>query len=214
MTEIVSDGRRDAASHLLFAHGAGAGMDSAFLVRLAKLLADAGLCVHRFEFAYMAARREGGSRRPPPRAEKLSGEYEAAVAQVAKSLDKGQRLFIGGKSMGGRVASLVADALWTNRTIAGLVCVGYPFHPVGQPAKLRTAHLQPLKCPALIVQGTRDPFGTRDEVEPTFRALPTRVDFEFVDGGDHGFAVPRSRGLSEADVLESVCERVAGWLRG
>ena len=133
MTEIVSDGRRDAASHLLFAHGAGAGMDSAFLVRIAKLLADAGLCVHRFEFAYMAARRDGGSRRPPPRAEKLSGEYEAAVAQVAKSLGKGQRLFIGGKSMGGRVASLVADALWTNRTIAGLVCVGYPFHPIGQP---------------------------------------------------------------------------------
>jgi predicted alpha/beta-hydrolase family hydrolase len=203
MTEIVSDGRRDAASHLLFAHGAGAGMDSAFLVRLAKLLADAGLCVHRFEFAYMAARREGRSRRPPPRAEKLSGEYEAAVAQVAKSLDKGPRLFIGGKSMGGRVASLVADALWTNRTIAGLVCVGYPFHPVGQPAKLRTAHLQPLKCPALIVQGTRDPFGTRDEVAGY--GLPPAITLHWIENGDHDL-----KGAGRG-VMENVAETIAAF---
>ncbi len=203
MTEIVTDGRRDAASHLLFAHGAGAGMDSAFLVRIAKLLADAGLCVHRFEFAYMAARRDGGSRRPPPRAEKLSGEYEAAVAQVTKSLDKGQRLFIGGKSMGGRVASLVADALWTNRTIAGLVCVGYPFHPVGQPAKLRTAHLQPLKCPALIVQGTRDPFGTRDEVAGY--GLAPAITLHWIENGDHDL-----KGAGRG-VMESVAETIAAF---
>lgn len=203
MTDIATDGRRDAASHLLFAHGAGAGMDSAFLVRIAKLLADAGLCVHRFEFAYMAARRIGGSRRPPPRAETLSGEYEAAVAQVTKSLGKGQRLFIGGKSMGGRVASLVADALWTKRTIAGLVCVGYPFHPVGQPAKLRTAHLQPLECPALIVQGTRDSFGTRDEVAGY--GLPPAIRLHWIENGDHDL-----KGAGRG-VMEGVAETIAAF---
>jgi uncharacterized protein len=203
MTAIVTDGRRDAASHLLFAHGAGAGMDSAFLVRIAKLLADAGLCVHRFEFAYMAARRDGGSRRPPPRAETLSGEYQAAVAQVAGSLGKEQQLFIGGKSMGGRVASLVADALWAKRTIAGLVCVGYPFHPVGQPAKLRTAHLQPLKCPALIVQGTRDPFGMRDEVAG-YGLSPT-IRVHWIENGDHDL-----KGAGRG-VMEGVAETIAAF---
>ena len=178
-------------------------MESAFLVRIAKLLADAGLCVHRFEFAYMAARRDGGSRRPPPRAESLSGEYEAAVVQVTKSLGKGQRLFIGGKSMGGRVASLVADALWTKRTVAGLVCVGYPFHPVGQPAKLRTAHLQPLECPALIVQGTRDPFGTREEV--TGYGLPPAITLHWIENGDHDL-----KGAGRG-VMEGVAETIAAF---
>jgi predicted alpha/beta-hydrolase family hydrolase len=139
------------------------------------------------------------------------------VGDVAAGLDRSVRLAIGGKSMGGRMASmLLADPESGSAAarVSGLVLLGYPLHPPGKPDQLRTAHLPALRVPVLLVQGTRDPFGTRDEVEPIFRALPTRVDFEFVDGGDHGFAVPRSRGLSEADVLESVCERVAGWLRG
>ena len=98
--------------------------------------------------------------------------------------------------------------------VSGLVLLGYPLHPPGKPEQLRTAHLPALRVPVLLVQGTRDAFGTRDEVKPIFRGLPTRVDFEFIEGGDHGFAVPRARGVSEADVLKVVCERVAGWLRG
>jgi predicted alpha/beta-hydrolase family hydrolase len=98
--------------------------------------------------------------------------------------------------------------------VSGLVLLGYPLHPPGKPEQLRTAHLPAVRVPMLLVQGTRDAFGTREEIEPVFRALPTRVDFEFIEGGDHSFAVPKSRGLAEADVLKAVCERVAGWLRG
>ena len=120
------------------AHGAGAAMDSPFLKTVAALLADRGLSTYRFEFAYMAARRQGGSRKPPPKAERLMDEYRAAVAAVPA----GAPLLIGGKSMGGRVASLVADELYAAGRIAGLVCLGYPFHPPKKPEQLRTAHLE------------------------------------------------------------------------
>lgn len=203
MVEIVTDGRKSAAAHLLFAHGAGAGLESAFLVRLAGLLAEGGLCVHRFNFGYMAARANGGPRRPPPRAEKLCAEYEDAVAHVSASLKKAQRLFIGGKSMGGRVASMVADQLFARGTIAGLVCVGYPFHPVGQPAKLRTAHLQPLKCPTMIVQGTRDPFGTREEVAGY--GLSRATELHWIENGDHDL-----KGAGRG-VMEGVTAAIVGF---
>lgn len=199
--QIVSNGHRDAATHIVLAHGAGAGMESPWLVRFAGLLADAGLGVHRFEFAYMAARRNGGARRPPPRAETLIDEYRTVAQQLAGSLRKTQRLIVGGKSMGGRVASMVADDLYASRAIAGLVCLGYPFHPVGQPQKLRTAHLATLACPTLIVQGTRDPFGTRDEVEG-YRLSPA-IAVHWIDGGDHDF-----KGAGRG-AMESVAKTVA-----
>ena len=120
------------------AHGAGAAMNSPFLNTVAALLADRGLSICRFEFAYMAARRQGGSRKPPPKAERLMDEYRSAVA----SLPDGPPVLIGGKSMGGRVASLVADDLHAAGRIVGLVCLGYPFHPPNKPAQLRTAHLE------------------------------------------------------------------------
>lgn len=204
MVEIISTGRRGAASHLLFAHGAGAGLRSVFLERFSALAAEAGVCVHRFDFAYMAARQGGGSKRPPPRAETLCGEYDVAVAQVGESLARGQRLFIGGKSMGGRVASMVADKLHDQRAVAGLVCVGYPFHPIGQPTKLRTAHLQPLRCPSLIVQGTRDPFGTREEVAGY--GLSSAITLHWVENGDHDLK-GAGRGVMEG-VVNTVAEFV------
>ena len=113
----------------LCAHGAGKGMESPFLDTVADLLAGRGIAVWRFEFGYMAARRDGGSRKPPPKAERLMDEYRAAVAE----LPRGAPLLIGGKSMGGRVASLVADELYGQGRIAGLVCLGYPFHPPKKP---------------------------------------------------------------------------------
>ena len=131
-------------------------MGTPFMEAVARLLADRNIATVRFEFAYMAARRQGGSRKPPPKAERLMDEYRAAVA----GLPKGAPLLIGGKSMGGRVASLVADELHAQGRIAGLVCLGYPFHPPKKPDQLRTAHLVGLRCPTLIVQGDRDPFGS------------------------------------------------------
>jgi predicted alpha/beta-hydrolase family hydrolase len=199
-------------AHLILAHGAGTDQRHRVMAALARGIAARGVGVTTFNFLYT----EQG-RRSPDRAPVLVDTWRAVVGDVAAGLDRSVRLAIGGKSMGGRMASmLLADPESGSAAarVSGLVLLGYPLHPPGKPDQLRTAHLPALRVPVLLVQGTRDPFGTRDEVEPIFRALPTRVDFEFVDGGDHGFAVPRSRGLSEADVLESVCERVAGWLRG
>src|SRR5262249_39369589 len=126
---FLQTGQADAGVRFLCAHGAGAGMATPFLEAFATLLAERANATLRFEFAYMAARRSGGSRKPPPKAERLTGEYRAAVAAA----DPGAPLLIGGKSMGGRVASLVADELYAAGRIVGLVCLGYPFHPPQRP---------------------------------------------------------------------------------
>lgn len=206
-TGFLSDGPEDAAVTLLLAHGAGAPMDSASMSAAAKALAAEGFRVVRFEFAYMAARRSGEGRRPPPKAEKLIGEYLAAVDQFAPS---GGHLVIGGKSMGGRVASMVADELFAAGRIAGLICLGYPFHPPGKPAQLRTAHLKGLLTPALIVQGTRDEFGTRDEV-PGY-GLPSTIELLWLEDGDHDLK-PRKTisGFSAADHLQSMARAASAW---
>jgi len=164
MPDFLIAGPDDAAWTLLLAHGAGAGMETPFLARMADLLVERGVRVARFEFGYMAARRTSGKRRPAPKAETLIPEYRAAVAAVRGAGLRG-RLAIGGKSMGGRVASMIADELQGSDEADGLVCLGYPFHPPGMPEKTRTAHLAELSCRALIVQGERDPFGNRTEVD-------------------------------------------------
>lgn len=190
---------------LLLAHGAGAAMDSPSMTALAHALANAGLRTARFEFPYMAARRQG-LRKPPPRAETLVPEYREAVAALAAP----GPLVIGGKSMGGRVASLAADALHDEGRIAGLLCLGYPFHPPEKPAQLRTAHLADLRTPTLIVQGTRDPFGTRDEVE-TY-ALSDRIEILWLEDGDHDLKPRKSvSGFTAADHLRTLAERVRAW---
>src|SRR6185436_13219769 len=153
---FLIDGPAKAKHSILLAHGAGAAMDSPAMNAITKSLADAGFRVARFEFGYMASRRTSAGRKPPPRAETLCPEYVAAIA----ALKARGPLIIGGKSMGGRVASMIAD----EAGVAGLLCLGYPFHPPEKPTQLRTAHLADLKTPTLIVQGTRDPFGTPDEV--------------------------------------------------
>jgi len=199
-------------AHVILAHGAGTDQRHRVMAALARGVAAHGVGVTTFNFLYT----EQG-RRSPDRAPVLIDTWRAVVADVADRLDGAVRLAIGGRSMGGRMASMLLAEPESGSAVprvSGLVLLGYPLHPPGKHDQLRTAHLPALRVPVLLVQGTRDPFGTREEVEPIFRALPTRVDFEFIDGGDHGFAVPRSRGLSEADVLGAVCERVAGWLRG
>ncbi|AEG56026.1 alpha/beta hydrolase (plasmid) [Sinorhizobium meliloti WSM1022] len=204
--KFLFDGPGDAPVTILLAHGAGAPMDSTSMTAAAMALAGVGFRVARFEFGYMAARRTADGRKPPPRAETLNPEYRAAIAELGAQ----GTLVIGGKSMGGRVASMVADDLHAEGKIAGLLCLGYPFHPPGKPDQLRTRHLTDLKTPALICQGTRDEFGTRDEVSRY--ALSDRIELLWLEDGDHDLK-PRKTvsGFSTADHLKTLAEAVARW---
>ncbi|PLP58910.1 alpha/beta hydrolase [Mesorhizobium loti] len=208
-TRFLFDGPEDAGCTILLGHGAGAPMDSASMNAAAKALAEAGFRVARFEFSYMASRRMEGSRKPPPRAETLNPEYVAAVTALGAK----EPLIIGGKSMGGRIASMVADDLLAAGRIAGLLCLGYPFHPPAKPQQLRTKHLADLKTPALIVQGTRDEFGTRDEV-PSY-TLPKTIEVFWLEDGDHDLKPRKSvSGFSAADHLRTMAEKAAAWAAG
>lgn len=209
LTFKVESGATDAACHILLAHGAGTGVTSPFFENMMELLAARDLRATGFEFAYMAARRTGGAKRPPPKTETLISEYRDMVRSLATP-GKKSKLVIGGKSLGGRVASMIADELYEAGEIAGLVCLGYPFHPPHAPEKLRTAHLEELKCPALIVQGDRDPFGNRSEVQ----ALPLSKTIELVwmNDGDHDFG-PRGRsGFTRKGNLADAADAVAAFV--
>ncbi len=203
---FLFDGADNAPVTILLAHGAGAPMDSMSMEATAKALVTANFRVVRFEFGYMAARRTSDSRKPPPRAEVLKPEYMKAVAELGAT----GALVIGGKSMGGRVASMIADDLYSAKRIAGLLCLGYPFHPPGKPEQLRTKHLAGLMTPTLVCQGTRDEFGTREEV-PGY-TLSDKIEILWLDDGDHDLR-PRKRisGLSPADHLRTMAETVKAW---
>lgn len=201
-----------ALAHLLLAHGAGAPMTSPFLAKMTNLLVERGLRVSRFEFDYMAARRQGGKRRPPPKAELLVGEYDKAVAELSSRLAPGEKLLIGGKSMGGRVASLGADALFGAHRIAGLVCLGYPFHPPGKPEQLRTAHLQAIRCPTLIVQGERDPFGARAEIQSL--KLAPAIRLHWAADGDHDLGPRGASGFTRSGNLAAAADAVCAFAQG
>jgi uncharacterized protein len=179
---FLFDGPQAAARTVALAHGAGGPMDSPFLNDFAAGLAAAGLRVARFEFPYMRARRAGGKSGAPDREPVLREAWHSAIM----ALGGGRNLVIGGKSLGGRIASMVAD----EARVAGLVCLGYPFHPPGQPDRLRTKHLAALRTPALILQGSRDPFGTPQDVAKYELSPATRV--EWIEDGDHSWK-PRAR---------------------
>ncbi len=207
---LLEDSPADAQCRLLLAHGAGAAMDSPFLDTFAALIAERGIATTRFEFDYMAARRTSPKRKPPPKAEFLVQQYERAVQLVRGRMTPSERLFIGGKSMGGRVASLIADRLHAEGLVSGLVCLGYPFHPPKTPEKLRTAHLEGMTCPALIVQGDRDPFGARSEVEAM--ALSTHIAFHWADDGDHDLGPRGASGLTRRGNLEAAADAMAAFM--
>jgi predicted alpha/beta-hydrolase family hydrolase len=199
------DGPPAATTTILLAHGAGGAMDAPALTSIAQAFATAGFRIARFEFDYMSARRTG-ARKPPPRADKLQGEYRDAVDDLAA----GGQLIIGGKSMGGRVASMVADELFAADRIRGLLCLGYPFHAPGKPDQPRTQHLASLKTPTLIVQGTRDPFGTRAEV--LSYTLSPAIELLWLEDGDHDLK-PRKRvsGFSVEDHLRTLVTKAKTW---
>ena len=203
MTQFLFDGP-EGGSMIVLAHGAGAPMDSPPLNALARGLGEAGLRVARFEFPYMRRRRETGERKPPDREPTLRQTWHDVIA----ALGGGERLVIGGKSMGGRMASLIAD----EAGVRGLVCIGYPFHPPGQPDRLRTAHLKDLRTPTLIVQGTRDPFGVPEEVAGYELSPAIRV--VWMEDGDHSLKPRKSSGHTEKGHLAAAVEEVAGFVAG
>ncbi len=204
MTTFLINGSDSAKFTLLLAPGAGAPMTNAWMNRMAGLIAEKEIRVVRFDFAYMTARQETGSRKPPPKAETLVTEYEAAVEALAAPSG---RIFIGGKSLGGRVASMAAQNLFERGRIAGLVCLGYPFHPPDKPDQLRTPHLMTLTCPTLIVQGERDPFGGRDEVASY--GLPASIAVHWALDGDHDLSGRRSAGASLASNMAEAAALIA-----
>ena len=200
--KYLFDGPDDAAITYAFAHGAGAGMETPFMARVARGLGEQGIRVARFEFPYMAARREGGKRGAPDRQPVLLDTFR----RVIDELGGGRNLFVGGKSMGGRMATMVAD----DTGVGGVVCFGYPFHPPGKSLQLRTAHLETMRTPVLIVQGTRDQFGNRDEIA-TYK-LSAAVRVEFLEDGDHSLKPRASSGHTERDHLARAIELAFGFM--
>jgi len=179
------------------AHGAGAGMDTAFMNFFAMGLSDRGFRVVRFEFPYMTAKRVTGKSKPPDREPMLRETWLKVVEKVGR---KG--LVIGGKSMGGRIASLVAD----DAGVAGLVCLGYPFHPIGKLDKLRVEHLLGIKTPTLILQGERDPFGGCEEVAEY--KLSSAIRVSYVRDGDHSFKPRKTSGRTEQQNWEGAIDEI------
>lgn len=197
-TDFLFDGPKRAPLTVAFAHGAGAPMDHPFMTHVAEGIAAAGFRVARFEFPYMAERRRTGRKRPPDRAPVLC----AAIDEAADALGP-DRLVLAGKSMGGRMASLRADDLG----VRGLICLGYPFHAPGKPGNVRADHLAAIRTPTLILQGTRDPFGTADEVAGY--ALSKKVRVHCLEDGEHSFKPRKASGRTEAQNLdEAVAEAV------
>lgn len=203
----ASDDRRLHAT-LMLAHGAGAGQASRFMVSFAAGLASRGLDVLTFNFLYT----EQG-RRVPDRAEALEACYRAAL-EVARSHTPfgGNALFAGGKSMGGRIASHLAAS--EPAEMRGLVLLGYPLHPPGKRHQLRVAHLAKIRVPMLFVQGSRDPFGTPDELRPHVEGLAAPVTVHGVEHGDHSLAPPKSGPRSADEVYSELQDTIATWIAG
>ncbi|WP_165854964.1 alpha/beta fold hydrolase [Marinobacter sp. JSM 1782161] len=205
MAEDIQTG--EAGPILLLAHGAGAPMDSPFMAALADELAERGVQVVRFEFGYMARRREDGKKRPPPKAEKLVDEFAEKV--TAYGGDSRKPVFVAGKSMGGRIASLLAAS--HAAPVSGCACFGYPFHPPGKPDRWRTDHFAELAVPLLVNQGTRDPFGRQEEVLAHFESsLPFAV--EWLEDGEHDFKPRKASGLTQQALIAQAAERTARWI--
>jgi uncharacterized protein len=192
---------------IVLGHGAGANQLSAFMVMVAGGLAARGFDLMTFNFLYMEQKRHV----PDPKA-RLESCYQAVIkAALTHRKLKKNRLVIGGKSMGGRIASQVAAA--APEGIAGLVFLGYPLHPPGRPDKLRTDHLPDIQAPMLFVQGARDAFGTEAEISALIKQLHLPATLFSIEGGDHSFKVPKRAGIPQATVYEMIMDRVTEWVR-
>lgn len=192
---------------IVLAHGAGAGQSSPFMKLFATGLAFRGADVLTFDFVYMAGKRGA----PDPKA-KLEACYRAVIDVAANDKRlKANSLIIGGKSMGGRIASQVAAD--DSSLINGVVCLGYPLHPPGNTAKLRVEHLPLIKVPVLFVQGSRDAFGSPDEIRPFIKGMKPKPTIFEIKGGDHSFKVPKTGELSQSEVYELAMDEITSWIR-
>jgi uncharacterized protein len=191
---------------LILGHGAGADQTSSFMVSFATALAARGIDIVTFNFLYSEQKR----RIPDPNG-RLEACYGAVIEAVRNRKANGKPLAIGGKSMGGRIASQVAAAGTSD--LAGLVFLGYPLHPPGKSDRLRASHLPRVTAPMLFVQGSRDPFGTPDELRPILDRLAPPGELYAVDGGDHSFKVPKRAGITQREIYRAIEDRIAGWLR-
>jgi predicted alpha/beta-hydrolase family hydrolase len=202
-----ADSGERAGITLILGHGAGAGQMSPFMVSFSNELASRGIDTVTFNFLYT----EHG-RGAPDRNDKLETCYRAVIDTVRKQIKlKLNKLAIGGKSMGGRIASQVA-ASGEVEDIAGLVFLGYPLHPPGNPEKLRSAHLPNVKSPMLFVQGSRDTFGATEELKPIVKKLRGRAKLYVVEGGDHSLKVSKNA-EKQAEVYKTVQDEIASWLK-
>jgi predicted alpha/beta-hydrolase family hydrolase len=197
---LLRTGPKNPHGTLVLAHGAGAGMRSPFMDSVAKGLAAREIAVIRFEFPYMQEMSASGRRRPPNPVRILEQHWRAVITETGPCA-------VGGKSMGGRIASLIAD----DCGVAGLVCLGYPFHPPGKPEKTRTEHLKALKTATLICQGERDPFGTRDDVAG-YRLSPA-IEIFWLEDGNHSLEPRRASGRTVEDNWNAAIDRIAGFLQ-
>lgn len=205
--ELMVDRCDAPIARLILAHGAGAPMDSPFMQTMAEHCCKSGIEVVRFEFQYMAQRRYGGGKRPPDKQEKLLEAWQSAVDQYAADTTP---LFIGGKSMGGRMATLWAASTERN-ACRGIICYGYPFHPPGKPEKLRIKHLPSLPQPTLIIQGERDPMGKRAEVEGYY--LGANVHCHWLPACNHDLAPLKRSGLATEQALVDAAESACAFVR-
>lgn len=203
-TDFRFDGPASGSRTVVLAHGAGNGMDSDFLNAFAAGLAAADLRVARFEFPYMAKRRNDGGQPPPDRLPVLLETWRAVI----DALGGGPGLVIGGKSMGGRIASLVAD----EAQVQGLVCLGYPFHPAGRPDSTRVEHLAALRTPTLIVQGERDTLGTPADV--VGYTLSPAIQIRWIRDGDHSFTPLVATGRTRTQAWSEAVEAVRAFVKG
>jgi uncharacterized protein len=191
-----------ALAALVVGHGAGAGQKSPFMVRVARGLSARGIGTATFDFPYMKARRS-----VPDRAPVLEASWREAIAAARREFGR-LPLFIGGKSMGGRMASHVAAQ---GEPVRGLVFFGYPLHAPGKPDQKRDAHLPQIASPMLFVQGTRDPFGTTDEIRKLLPSLQRATIYE-VTGGDHSLKVSSAKAKQD-EAMERVLDAVAEWIK-
>lgn len=205
MHEVIREGAVDAPVRILLAHGAGAGMEHAFLAELSRLLAGPDIEVVRFNFPYMSKRALDGKRRPPDRQPVLLDHWYQMIKAFAHP-----RLFLAGKSMGGRMAAELYQESEDEMNAAGLLILGYPFHPPANPDRWRGEVLKQIKTPTLLLQGERDTFGTRAEL--TDFPFSSAVSVHWLTDGDHGFKPRKSSGASEQGNLCQAAERIKDFI--
>ncbi|MBI2834587.1 MAG: dienelactone hydrolase family protein [Acidobacteria bacterium] len=210
VTAYLHEPPRAGEATLILAHGAGGNQMTPFMRGFARGFATRGVQTVTFNFVYSERRQ-----RVPEPAPRLEACYRAVIAAVLTQPSvRREALFIGGKSMGGRIASQVAAADRDRLSIRGLVFLGYPLHPPGKPQQVRTAHLPSVAAPMLFVQGTRDPFGTPDELRPVVAGLASGTRILTVERGDHSFALPKPAGAAQQQLFEWLEDEIVAWIRG